>query len=53
MRTTDNKKDNVLRIRISEDMYKYLTNRIERDSSNISEYIRELIQRDMISKKNS
>lgn len=47
MRTTTDKKENIIRIRLNDDMYSYLTRKSERNNSNISEYIRELIRRDM------
>lgn len=47
MRTTDNKKDNVLRIRISEDMYKYIISRSMKNNISVSGYIRLLIEKEM------
>ena len=44
MRTTDDKKDRRVIIRVNEETYRYLTSREE----NISEYLRDLIQRDMV-----
>ena len=44
MRTTDDKKDRRVIIRVNEETYRYLTSRGE----NISEYLRDLIQRDMV-----
>lgn len=51
MRTTSDKKDNVLRIRINEDMNKYLIKASIAKDVSISQYIRDLIKRDMTIKK--
>lgn len=50
MRTTSEKKDNILRIRISDEMYRYLIHKSERDNVSISQYIRNIISKDMFQK---
>lgn len=50
MRTTDDKKGNILRIRVNEEMNRYLIKRSVETGVNISEYIRKLIDRDIKNK---
>lgn len=45
-RTTVDRKETVLRIRLSEEMYKYLIQQSEKYSITISEYVRTLIEKD-------
>jgi len=46
MRTTTSKKDNILRIRIDEEMYKHLIQSSKISGVTISQYIRDLINTD-------
>lgn len=47
MRTTNDKKDYNLRIRLNDRMYSYLVRESEKREESISGYIRELIDRDI------
>lgn len=47
MRTTDDKKDYNLRIRLNDRMYEHLVKESGRHGESISAYIRELIDRDI------
>lgn len=50
MRTTNDKKDNVLRIRLNEDMYKYLIGKSKIAGSTVSDVVRDIVRRDMAKK---
>lgn len=52
MRTTEDKKDNIIRVRISNTLKDHLYRRSVVTGKSISEYIRELIIRDIASRKN-
>lgn len=45
-RTTVEKKETVLRIRLSDEMYKHLINKSRVNGITVSEYVRRLIERD-------
>lgn len=45
-RTTVDKKETVLRIRLSEEMYRYLIHKSQINGITVSEYVRRLIERE-------
>lgn len=47
MRTTNDKKDNSLRIRLNDQMYSHLINMSGRRGQSVSDYIRDLIVKDI------
>lgn len=48
MRTTDDKKDNVIRIRVNDTLNNHMHRVSARTGKSVSQYIRDLISRDMI-----
>lgn len=52
MRTTNDKKDNSLRIRLNDSMYKHLVDMSGRRNQSVSDYIRDMIAKDMRERKN-
>ena len=52
MRTTFDKKDNSLRIRLNDRMYGHLVDMSNRQNKSISDYIRDLISKDIQDKSN-
>lgn len=52
MRTTFDKKDNSLRIRLNNRMYGHLVEMSNRQNKSISDYIRDLISKDIQDKSN-
>ena len=52
MRTTFDKKDNSLRIRLNDRMYSHLVEMSNRQNKSISDYIRDLISKDIQDKSN-
>ena len=53
MRTTFDKKDNSLRIRLNDQMYKHLVEMSEKRNQSISDYIRDMISKDILEYRNS
>ena len=52
MRTTNDKKDYNLRIRLNDRMYEHLAKEASKCGESISHYVRELIDRDIAEKRN-
>jgi predicted DNA-binding protein len=50
MRTTNDKKDNVIRIRLNDEMYDYLIKRSKITGNTVSDVVRLIIQKDMRNK---
>lgn len=50
MRTTSDMKDKDLRVRLNREMFKYIRDRAKLNGMSASEYMRVLIERDMVSK---
>lgn len=50
MRTTSDKKDNMVRVRLNDEMMAYLTKISSRNGKTISQCIREMIQKSMFAK---
>ena len=51
MRTTNDKKDNSLRIRLNDFMYQHLVEMSGKQNISISDYIRDLISKDISEKR--
>ena len=51
MRTTNDKKDNSLRIRLNDRMYEHLVKMSQRRNQSISDYIRDMISKDIADKR--
>ena len=51
MRTTSDPKETTIKLRVSEDMRKYVEKESRRIGCEISQYLRELIEKDMRCKK--
>lgn len=47
MRTTDNKKDTVLRVRIPENLKDYIYKESQRRNITVSQYVRDVLTREM------
>lgn len=50
MRISNDKKDNVIRIRLNDDMYSYLIKRSKITGNTVSDVVRLIIQKDMRNK---
>lgn len=47
MKTTDDPKEHTIRVRVNDDMHRYLIETSNRHGSTVSEYVRDMIRRDM------
>ncbi len=50
MRISNDKKDNIIRIRLNDDMYSYLIKRSKITGNTVSDVVRLIIQKDMKNK---
>lgn len=50
MRISNDKKDNIIRIRLNDDMYSYLIKRSKITGNTVSDIVRLIIQKDMRNK---
>ena len=50
MRISNDKKDNVIRIRLNDDMYSYLIKRSKITGNTVSDILRDIVRRDMAKK---
>lgn len=51
MRTTSDKKDNMVRVRLNDEMMEYLTRTSTRTGKSISQCIRDMIQKSMFANR--
>ena len=51
MRTTSDPKDSTVKVRLNEEMSRYLSETAAKRGESVSSYLRELIRRDMMSEK--
>lgn len=47
MKTTDDPKEHTIRVRVNDDMHRYLIETSNKHGSTVSEYVRDMIRRDM------